>query len=221
MPAITRRVNVADVLTSVVALCAIIVTVLVLRRYLNTEDPQTNQGSRVHNWAEYARLGHRSGSAQPTVVITEFLDFECGACRLLDGELDQLQARFRPELAIVRRHYPLQRHTRSRKAAVASECAALQGHFDDMRVALFSAQKHLGDHTFDSLARVVGVRDLAAFDRCMRDTMTTVAIHRDSADGNRIGLRATPTYLINDQLFVGWVPNRLERSVVTALNSAR
>jgi protein-disulfide isomerase len=181
-------------------MCALLVTGLVLRREftLNSRaQPNPEEDSYVTGWREYATAGHRMGPSNPTVTLVEFSDFQCPACRDLSNSLQRLRAKHPRDVAVVFRHYPLPMHASANDAARASECAARQGRFEAYHDALFAAQEAVGKAPWSSFARTAAVRDLSAFDVCVRDPASGPAVARDILDGQHLRVTATPTILVN------------------------
>ena len=62
--------------------------------------------------------------------------------------------------------------------------------------------------------------DKAAFARCLEQPQTQLAIQRDQDAAKQLGIRATPTLLINDRLVVGALSEEeLQRWVEEALRA--
>jgi protein-disulfide isomerase len=73
-------------------------------------------------------------------------------------------------------------------------CAEEQGKLGPMDDALFHNQKE--KRPVGALARDVGL-DLARFDECLRAPSTRRRVEADVANGIAVGVRATPTYVVN------------------------
>jgi predicted DsbA family dithiol-disulfide isomerase len=216
-----QRVGAASfVLTLILTVCALALTILALRREFGGGDEPLPPGSRFvaqPDWASYATLGHRLGSADAKAVIVEFADFQCPACRELEATLRHARRRFGEDLAIVYRHFPLARiHPFAYGAAQASECAALQGRFDAMHDLLFDHSDALGRVPWRQLAEAAGVENMRAFERCIADSTTRSVIESDHEAARSLGARGTPTVLINGVRFTGSIPERVLDSLVTA-----
>jgi protein-disulfide isomerase len=197
-----------NVLTGALVLCALVITGLVVRRELwpAAPPPARPPVERVDDWAAYAATGHRTGPAAARVTVVEFSDFQCPFCRRLAPRLDSLRQRSPVPVAVVYRHYPLESHPYAMAAARASECAAEQGRFREMHDALFSDQGAIGEKPWSGYARAAGVPDSAAFARCLAGDAGAGHIRADVAAGDRLGVSATPTVLVNQYRMVGAVP---------------
>jgi protein-disulfide isomerase len=200
--------------------CAVVVTALVVRRELFAPPPATAamsvESRTVPDWRSYAE-GQRIGPADAKVTIVEFSDFECPFCRATAARLKAVRARYPRDVALVYRYYPLPYHTHAVAAARASLCAARQGRFEAFHDALFARQDSLGVVAWSRLADDAAVPDRAGFDRCMGDPGAPPEIERDLRAGTRLGVRGTPTLLVNDRLLDGAPPGTLEEAVERAL----
>ncbi len=213
-----------NLLTGVLVLCALAITGLAVRRELMPAASTAAHAPvrQVDDWASYAEGGHRTGPASASVTIVEFSDFQCPFCRMVAPRLDSLRQRSPVPVAIVYRHFPLDRHPYALAAARASECAADQGRFQEMHDALFREQGAIGQKAWSAYARDAGVPDSAAFARCVEGDGGAARIRRDVAAGNRLGVAATPTLLVNRYQIVGAPPvDTLLAYVVRAAREGR
>lgn len=188
----------------VLTLCAVTVTGLLVRREFFSAPPGQPPVTKVDDWREYARDGHRMGPANAPVTVVVFSDFQCRFCGVLMANLRDLRNAYPEQVAVVYRHFPLSNHEYAAAAARASECA--QGRFEAFQDALFASQDSIGAISWDRFASEAGVEDLAAFRACTTNSAPSPALARDSAAGGRLRVSGTPTLLINDQRFQGAVP---------------
>lgn len=138
----------------------------------------------------------------PTVVV-EFSDYECPFCALAHEDAKALLAA-RPDVKLVKKHFPLDAacnpavkrsiHPNACTLAAAAICAEEQGKLGPMDDALFKNQK--AKRPLDELGRAVGL-DGAAFRECLRAPSTQRRLEADVTAGMSVGVRATPTYLVN------------------------
>lgn len=71
---------------------------------------------------------HIRGNPNAQVKIVEYSDMECPFCKRFHETMKQVSSEYGDQVAWVYRHFPLdQLHSKARKEAVASECAAEQG----------------------------------------------------------------------------------------------
>jgi protein-disulfide isomerase len=145
-------------------------------------------------------------------VIVEFSDYECPFCAKAHLELKALLAT-RPDVQLVKRHFPLDpscnplikrpMHPDACALARAGICAEAQGRLHEMDDALFANQK--AKRPVVELARGVGL-DLARFRECLLSPETSRRLGDDVATGIQIGLKATPTYVVNGVQYSGVLP---------------
>lgn len=176
----------------------------------------------VDDWRAFAHEGNRVGAAKALVTLVVFSDYQCPACRRLNKKLTALQFTHRTTLAIVWRHFPLEGHPLARTAALASECAAAQGRFEEMHQQLFENQTSLTTRIWGSLAQRAGVLDTTRFNACLLHDATTLGkLAVDMEAARMLGVDATPTLLLGNNVFlgVGDIDRRLKQHLASAEHS--
>lgn len=108
---------------------------------------------------------------------------------------------------MVYRHLTLPSHPFAEAAARASECASDQGRFEKMHDILFASQQHLGKVDWRNFARDAGVEDMQLFDKCMKDDSISRRIQRDGDTARKLGMRGTPSILVNGGVQLSGVPS--------------
>jgi protein-disulfide isomerase len=113
------------------------------------------------------------------------------------------------KVKLVYRHL-LQLGDVSVRASEASECAADQGKFWEMRGLLYERQRDLYDAsrldaTLDAFAQELGL-DTAAFGECMQSHKHLELVQADYQAAQAEGIRARPTFDINGERLVGAQP---------------
>lgn len=77
---------------------------------------------------EITSSDHIRGNPNAPVIIVEYSDFECPFCKRFHETMKRVSDEYGGDVAWVYRQFPLdQLHTKARKEAVASECAAELG----------------------------------------------------------------------------------------------
>jgi protein-disulfide isomerase len=181
------------VLTGVAALAALAVVALI---WLAQADVSPERPA-------LATDGNVKGNVAAPVTIEEWGDFQCPACRQWaqgpGRELERplLQA---GQAKLVFRHLAFLGNE-SVEAAVAGECARDQGRFWDYHDTLFSRQggENRGTFSRDNLkqyAADIGL-DTAAFNACVDSERYRDRVLADVAEGDRQGVRSTPTVFVN------------------------
>lgn len=153
---------------------------------------------------------HAKGSRDPKLDVMEFADLECPACRREATVLRELMKKYPGVVRVAFRHYPLDNacngfmsrplHKHACDASLAAECAGQQGEFWAYHDKLFTPWgKPKPDLTREGLARsaeVVGL-NMDEFTTCMERGAGMAKIQADLRAGASIGIRSTPTLVIN------------------------
>jgi protein-disulfide isomerase len=202
-----RLLNAAAIVFMVCSLTA--TTVLVWTRLAARQVPQAlpspSAAARyVAEWRAVASVGHVRGVATAPITLVEFADYQCPACRAFEVTLAELLRRNRQDVRVLFRHFPLKDiHPLAVAAANGAECAAEQAHFEEWHHTVYTAQDSLGILDWPVLAKRAGVPDSAKFAECFKETKYQAIIDRDAAAGDTLQIHATPTFLLDDSLFVG------------------
>jgi protein-disulfide isomerase len=145
-------------------------------------------------------VDHKFGSEHAAVTVVEYGDFECPHCKQAAGTVKLMLARFEQQVRFVFRHFPLEEvHPHALRAAEAAECAGGQGKFWAMHDLLFDHQLHLGLPQLDEYARRIGL-DMARYTAEMDGEIYLQRIREHQQSGHASGVRATPTFFVNDRL---------------------
>lgn len=157
-------------------------------------------------------VGHAMGDPSAPVAVVEYADFACSACA--EFAVDTWP-RVRRELVETGRVYwrvvPFSlgfRH--GRRAARAGECAAAQSGFWPMHDALFAEQRRWmeprrPEDTFEEIAETLGL-DPVALRECIDDDVPEDRIDQAQDEAEDVGVRATPTFLVNGRPVLGALP---------------
>lgn len=155
--------------------------------------------SRNPHWDSMLGRGRAFGPPAAPVRIVEFMDLECPFCRAYHGAEKAALRDFPGRVRVEFVHFPLPGHRFAHDAGVAAECAGASGRFTQMIDAVFAKQDSIGLKPWASFARDAGVQDSASFQVCLRSASPSQAVDAGFAFSRSLGLRATPTVLIN-----GW-----------------
>ncbi|HYE59651.1 MAG TPA: thioredoxin domain-containing protein [Candidatus Kapabacteria bacterium] len=143
-----------------------------------------------------------TGEQKVPVTIYAFIDFECPYCQESYPTFKHVMDTYAPVTHIVFKHFPVESiHPRSIPAALAAACANEQGKFWPYYDLLFT-HKQLDDESLLAYARQVGVNQ-TTFARCFSTQKYLPQIEQDRADGVRLGVRGTPTYIVNTSVIEG------------------
>ena len=142
------------------------------------------------------------GPKDAPVVIIEFGDYECSACRGVAPHIDAVRAAFPNTVALVYRHWPLSYHHLAYPAARAAECASLQGKFEVFHEWLYRDSEWMANsrQRFAAFAAQVQIPDLEQFESCLDTLDPVMSVERDIAAARELEAHGTPTILVNGTL---------------------
>ena len=136
------------------------------------------------------------GTANASVTIVSFTDFECPSCARQHPVLERIMNDFGDRVRLVVRDFPLTQHANARKAAEAAEAAREQGKYWEYAGVLFRNQSALGIDKLRQYATELGL-DRARFDASLDSGKFAEKVQRDVIDGHKLGVNGTPTLFIN------------------------
>ena len=142
------------------------------------------------------------GPLTARVTIVEFSDFQCPGCQAVSRLVDSIATAFPRDVRIVFKQYPLEMHPHAHEAAEAALAAFEQGRFWEMHDKMFAHPEDIDRSTIMGWACELGL-DVTAFSRGLYAGRFRSRVRLDIADGDRIGIRGTPTLLINGQNYLG------------------
>lgn len=152
---------------------------------------------------------HSKGNPNAPVVVTEFSDYQCPACRLYVERIDpQFQKLYvdTGKVRFVARHFPFL-GPESYLAAEAAEAAAEQGKFWAYNDLLWKRQGNENSGAFTAqklkeMASELGL-DRKAFDEALDSGKHRAAVLEQKREGESLGVNATPTFVINGKRIQG------------------
>ena len=140
---------------------------------------------------------HIQGNPQAAVVLTEYGDLECPHCGIAHTILKKLEAKYKSELALVFRHFPLsEAHPHALMAAVATEAAGRQGKFWEMHDMIFENQSKLSASFLLKTAESLQL-NITAFKKDQADPKLAEKVDVDFESGIMSGVNGTPSFYIN------------------------
>ena len=167
-----------------------------------------------------------TGAKNAPFTIVEFSDYECPACAVFATEFESL---FETKLVssgkvqFAYRDFPLPQHANANAASLAAACAADQGKFAAYKRILFRAQTDWASNSasealtqFADYANQVGL-DGATLKSCINSGSSQALIDTDVAAGKRVGLTATPSFVINNFLVSGALPVEAFEAIIAKL----
>ena len=100
---------------------------------------------------------------------------------------------------LVFKHFPLRNHKFARPASIAAIAAERQGKFWEFHDLLFKDYNRLNTQKIKEIAQQLNL-DMEKFNMDQKDPQIEKIINRDLSEGNRVGVRGTPTVFINGRL---------------------
>jgi protein-disulfide isomerase len=158
------------------------------------------------------------GDPGAPIAIVEFSDFQCPHCKHLQPVLKQIEEEY-PQVKIYFKNYPITRaHPYAQIAAQAALAAGKQGKFWEFHDKLYGGdQDKESPSDLERYARQLKL-DIARWKKDMDGLADRV--NRDRADGEKVGVDATPSLYINGRKFHGpmtveevkdWIDEELNR----------
>jgi protein-disulfide isomerase len=148
---------------------------------------------------------HIHGSADGSIKLLEYGDYECPFCADAQLIVKEIQQRLGDDLLFAFRHFPLTNiHPHAEHAAEAAEAAGAEGNFWGMHDILFENQAALDDEDLATYAAGLGLDGT----RLIREVASSVyapRIRDDFKSGVRGGVNGTPTFFINGERYDGKV----------------
>lgn len=138
------------------------------------------------------------GTQEAAVGMVEFSDYECPFCqRFFTQTFPKLKETYidTGKVQYVFRDFPLAFHTKAKDAAVAAKCAGKQDAYWKMHNALFANQRRLSPDLYKELAQTLAL-NVDEFLGCLQQAELASDVDQDTAYGQSLGVRGTPTFFI-------------------------
>lgn len=162
-----------------------------------------NLSGRIVPGLEVTADDHIKGLPNSSIVLIEYSDLQCPACRAYDPIVDEIVTEYQDRITFVYRHFPLPQHFNARITAAAAEAAGRQGKFWEMKDLLFDEQDAWSriaaskiDPTLVKYAERLGL-NTTQFLADLRSAEIQDEIAKDQLSGQRAGVAATPTFFLN------------------------
>ncbi len=156
------------------------------------------------------------GDPNAPIVIKEYSDYQCPFCaRFYEQTLPAIEADqiANGNIVLIYYDFPLNNiHPQATAAANAARCAGEYGAaaYWSMHDQLFknpgSWSNQAAEDVFISIADIIGIDDVAAFQACILSNKYEQEIQADLDSGVTLGVSGTPSFFINGQLLVGAQP---------------
>jgi len=130
--------------------------------------------------------------------------------------LEQVLEKNPNQVKLVFKNFPIRNHKFAMPAAVAALAADKQGKFWEFHDLLFKDYNRLNEQKVKEIAQQLKL-DMVKFEKDRKDPRIRAMINRDMAEGNRAGVRGTPTVFINGRLLRNRNPAGFQELIEKAL----
>ena len=153
------------------------------------------------------------GESDADITIVEFMDYQCPYCRLTVSSINSLfqNQTYGKRIKLVIKHFPLNRHQYSERAAEFACCAHEQGEFWPMHQTILTNQHSLTDKNLIQYSEDLSLDVKQLYD-CLDQSHCKEKVKKDKDLGKRLGVRGTPSFFINGN----YSPNGIS---ITAIES--
>lgn len=159
------------------------------------------------------------GPLDADVVMLKFSDFQCPYCAIAAADMKTFTQAHEDDVLYVYKHFPLVNvHPEAMPAAKAAWAAGQQDQFWLYHDGLFAYQDQLGEDYYVELAEKIGL-DMEKFNRDRNSPEAQAAIDADLELAQKLELRGTPTFLMNDLLLPGGLPLEFYEEALTRLKA--
>lgn len=135
-------------------------------------------------------------------TIVEFSDFECPFCKRFHTTMQEVFKEFDGKVAWAYEHFPIESlHSKAKREAQASECAAEQGKFWEYSDLIFQktpSNNGLPEEELFKTADEVGL-NRSKFESCLSSGKTAGKVEEDLALSATMGGQGTPYSVIVDE----------------------
>ena len=170
-----------------------------LARFVQADPGELASASELLPISDAPFVGN--GAAKVTMVL--FTEFQCPFSRRVLGSLIELLGKYEAdELRLVFMNYPLPFHELAMPAAVAALAAHEQGQFWAYHDLLFNNQNRFDPESLQEYAEELDLR-MDEFRAALDSDEYAERIANEQGVGTRLGVRGTPSFLINGELVVG------------------
>ncbi|UCH22572.1 MAG: thioredoxin domain-containing protein [Deltaproteobacteria bacterium] len=163
------------------------------------------------------------GAQNPEFIITEFTDYQCFQCNKMHFYLRQLLVNHPGKIRIVHRHFPMDHtvnpmvkkpiHIGSGAMAMLAIYAGTKDKFWPMSDLLFSIARKMHQIDAKFLADKTGL-DAKKLSRALYDPAIRSKLNKDIVDVLKLGVRGTPTFVVNGNTYHGQIPPEVVAKVL-------
>ena len=161
--------------------------------------------------ADDGYVGYRLNREVPGAgTATLYTDYQCPYCAKAEPKFEEAAKKLDGIMNVTVRHMPLNMHVNAVPAALAVEAAEAQGKHLEMANKLFNTQndwKNIKERDklrtlFNDYAKELGL-NVEEFDKVLLASDTVKPVQRDYEHAVKIGVKGTPTFVVNDKVVEG------------------
>ena len=199
----------------IIALITVIVfvTIIVLAQKAPATQPSLKE---IQNVDLVSTHSYKKGASNPKVTLVEFSDFQCPACKAFYPVVNQVYEKYKNDLQLVYRNFPLPQHENAKLAAIAAQAAGTQGKFWEYADLLYNNQDNLKKKDLIKYAEETGM-NVEKFKKDLDDGTYAAQVEDDIQTGLKIGINATPTFILNNVVMTIDTPNDFDTQIADAL----
>ena len=173
-----------------------------------------------------AKLGPElrlEGSSQGKIVLVEYADFQCPACRMAYDSLKEFKSRHQGEIQFYFKNMPLDFHKMALPSAQYFEAVRMQGQDKALKFYnyVFEHQRDLANQDFLKEAALQAGADIKQVEQDIHCDAVKKRIAEDMAEFQKFGFNGTPALILNGVPMSGAQPLEAMERVVAMPKSAQ
>lgn len=145
------------------------------------------------------------GKKRAKVLMYIVSDFQCPFCKRASKILDTIYDEYKDRVKFIFVNNYLPFHRRAEIAHLAAIAAGRQGKFWQMHDKIFSREGKITQDMLDAFAKELGLK-MKRFERDRKSKRTKKQLAKEMAVAKEIGVRGTPSFMINGKKIVGAQP---------------
>ena len=157
-----------------------------------------------------------TGNPKGDVTIVEFFDYNCGYCRKALTEVTKVVEADK-NVRVVFVDMPILGPS-SLEISKWSMAANMQGKYFEFHRAVMNKNGQKNETVLSKIAADLGL-DVAKMKKDKESEAVNLALQKNLAIADEIGLRGTPAFIIAEQVIGGYVPSEQMKTIIAAARS--
>ena len=153
------------------------------------------------------------GTADAPITIVEYSDFQCPFCARAAPTMVKVMDAYPGKVRWAFKHFPLPIHPDAPLAHEVSLAAGDQGKFWEMHDLIFGNQRKIKKNHLMDYAKKLGL-DLDRIEKDLASEKYKSLVKSDFLEGQKLGVRATPTFFVNGRRVVGALPFETFKGII-------